>query len=318
MIRAVDIFAGIGGFHKALQLACSELDTKYEVVYACEIVKQACEVYEANFGINPIGDITETDISSIPAHDILMGGFPCQGFSRAGLKQGLEDSRSELFYYLAEILQEKRPGCFLFENVRDLETHDRGNTFRIIMEILELDLDYTVYYKVINAKLFTPQNRPRIYMVGFSNKLLFPTDFGLSGVMRPEPKLNTILQDRESVEDTYFISRKYLKGLKKHRARHMVMGHGHGFKVLKRDGISGALVVGGSGRERNLIKDPPGPEGENTEGLRTLTMREMARLQGFPEDFKIARYKTNGFKQFGNSVPVPVVKMILKEIIKVL
>ena len=260
---------------------------------------------------------------SIPDFDILLGGFPCQAFSIAGEKRGFNDTRGTLFFYIANIIRHKKPKAFLLENVKHLKNHDKGRTFQVIKDVLTEDLGYHIHTKVLNAKNFgVPQNRERIFIVGFKENLKFRF---------PQPsnkkvKIDDILEKK--VDESYYLSHQYLEGLKKHRARHEAKGNGFGYEVIPREGIANAIVCGGMGRERNLVKDKILPnawekEGDdiqlrNEEGLRKMTPREWARLQGFPDSFKFPVSMTQSYKQLGNSVAVPVIKAIAKKMKKAL
>jgi len=318
IFRAIDLFAGIGGIRLGFQQA---FDDRIKFVFSNEINKFSCQTYEANFGENPQGDITKINIEEIPDFDILLGGFPCQAFSIAGKRKGFEDTRGTLFFYISKILDFKKPTAFFLENVKNLINHDNGRTFRIIRYILEKNLKYTIYYKILNAKDFgLPQNRERIYIVGFKDKIKFEFPRPINKPVRIE----SILE--KDVDESYYISQEYLLGLKKHKARHKAKGHGFGYEVLSRNGIANALVCGGMGKERNLIKDklPKNiwkKQGDdlrlrNNEGLRKLTVREWSRLQGFPDSFKFPVSKTQAYKQIANSVAIPVVKAIASNMLK--
>lgn len=310
--RAIDLFAGIGGIRLGFQQA---FEDKIKFVFSNEIDDDACKTYEANFGENPKGDITKVNPDDIPDFDILLGGFPCQAFSIAGRKMGFEDTRGTLFFYLANIIKKKKPEAFLLENVKNLMSHDKGKTFEVIKNTLEFDLKYNIHYKILNAKDFgVPQNRERIFIVGFKRNLKFQF---------PEPlniqvKLEDILE--QNVDESYYVSQQYLWGMKKHRARHEALGHGFGYEVIPRDGIANAIVCGGMGKERNLVYDKIlencwKKEGDdiqlrNNEGIRKMTAREWARLQGFPDTYQFPVSMTKQYKQLGNSVAVPVIRAI--------
>lgn len=273
-----------------------------EFVYSNEIDKYACQTYEVNFGENPIGDITKTDLNSIPTHDLLLAGFPCQSFSIAGKQLGFEDIRGTMFFYIAKILQLKQPKCFMLENVKNLMSHNKGNTFKVIKEILT-NLGYQIHYTILNAKHYgLPQNRERVYIVGFKDKIPFNFPVYHSASIH----LNFILEN--NVLEKYYISQKYLDGLKAHRARNEAKGYGFGYKVLSRLGIANTIVCGGSGHERNLVHDFL--RTKNNEGIRKMTPREWARLQGFPEEFVLPCSNTQSYKQLANSVPIPVIEAI--------
>lgn len=318
-LTSIDLFAGIGGIRKAFEYE------GFEAVFSNEIDQFACQTYEANFGSNPCGDIKELQTSTIPDHDILLGGFPCQAFSIAGAKMGFEDTRGTLFFEVARILKDKRPRAFVLENVKNLLSHDNGKTFKVIKNTLEKDLHYTVFYKILNAKDFgVPQNRERIIIVGFREDLNIH-DFAFPNGGNERKTLADILE--KDVPLRYFISKVRLKGMEKHKKKHEDLGHGFGYRVLDKNGISGAIVVGGMGRERNLVKDEKsyeklkgieGIEEKNDQAIRYLTPREYARLQGFPDSFKIPVSNAQAYKQFANSVAVPMIRAVAKEVKKVL
>lgn len=315
----IDLFAGIGGFRLALQ----NLGGKCE--FSSEIDENARKTYFANFGEIPAGDIRQIDETSIPDHDILCAGFPCQAFSIAGKRGGFDDIRGTLFFEIARIIKAKRPKAVFLENVKGLINHDKGKTLAVILNTLREELGYYVPEpKIINAKDFgVPQNRERIYIVAFRN------DLGISDFSYPEPlgKHVTFADVKETlpVSPKYYISTQYLKSMREHRARHESKGNGFGYEIISDDGISNAIVVGGMGRERNLVIDPniesfipvTRIKGEiNREYIRRMTPREWARLQGFPDDFKIVVSDTQAYKQFGNSVAVPAIQATANQLLK--
>ncbi|NLB89534.1 MAG: DNA cytosine methyltransferase [Syntrophomonadaceae bacterium] len=317
----IDLFAGIGG----MRIAFQNLGGK--CVFSSEWDKFAQKTYEANFGEMPFGDITKIDEKDIPDHDILLAGFPCQSFSIAGKRGGFEDVRGTLFFNIASIMQEKKPKAFFLENVKGLVNHDRGKTLKIILDVLRNDLDYYVPEpEIINAKDFgVPQNRERIFIVGFRK------DLGITSFKYPQPiKCTQTIGDiieKEPVSTKYYLSTQYLKTLIEHKKRHENKGNGFGYEIIPADGIAKALVVGGMGRERNLIVDKritdftpvTNIKGEvNREGIRRMTPREWARLQGFPDKFIINVSDTQAYKQFGNSVAIPAVQATGNEIVKLL
>ena len=309
--RAIDLFAGIGGLRLGFEQAFEE---DIEFVFASEIFEPARLVYETNFGESPAGDITTIDPTSVPDHDILLAGWPCQSFSIAGRKKGFRDPRGNLFFAISNILEAKRPYAFLLENVWHLKRHDKGRTFKKITKILEDELNYCVYTKVLNAKHFgVPQNRPRIFLAGFKE----PISFDFPPRSTEIPKIKDFLE--QDVDVKYYISQTYLDGLKKHRKRHEEKGHGFGYKVLDPEGVAHTLVIGGMGRERNLIKDktPPAnyangsPERiPNREGLRTLTPKECQSIMGFPPDFQIPVANSHAYRVLAESVAVPLIAKI--------
>jgi DNA (cytosine-5)-methyltransferase 1 len=312
---AIDLFAGIGGIRLAFQRAFGD---EIDFVFSSEISEPAIKVYEENFGERPSGDITMVSPKSIPDHDILLGGWPCQSFSIAGRQEGFGDPRGNLFFAISNILKAKKPYSFMLENVWYLERHDRGKTFQTIRRMLEEDLGYTVYFDTLNAKYYgVPQNRPRIFIVGFKEPIKF--DFPLPH--RQIPKLRNILE--KNVAEKYYISQTYLDGLKKHRERHERKGHGFGYRVLDQEGVAHTLVIGGMGRERNLVKNDSTPSEykvnvrnrkPNSEGIRKLTPLECKRLMGFPDSFKLPIPDSPAYRVLAESVAVPLVEEIARNI----
>lgn len=317
----IDLFSGIGGFRIALQ------NLGGSCVFSSEWDEQAKKTYQANFGDIPFGDITKEETKGyIPdGFDLLCAGFPCQAFSIAGKRGGFEDTRGTLFFDVAEIIKRKQPKAIFLENVKGLMNHDRGKTLETILNVLRNDLDYFVPDpKIMNAKDFgVPQNRERIYIIGFHSSLNV-TDFKY-----PESvgKKVTFADVREkSVPETkYYLSTQYLQTLEKHKARHESKGNGFGYEIIPDSGIANAIVVGGMGRERNLVFDDRITDytpttrikGEvNRQGIRKMTPREWARLQGFPDEFRIPVADASAYKQFGNSVAIPAIQATADQIIK--
>lgn len=314
----IDLFAGIGGFRIAMQ----ELGGK--CVYSSEFDPQAQKSYYANYGEMPFGDITK-DITKnyIPKEfDILCGGFPCQAFSLAGRRLGFKDeTRGTLFFEIEAILRKHQPRAFFLENVKGLAIHDKGRTLKTILEHLN-DAGYDVVKpQILNAMDYgVPQHRERIYIIGFRKDL----NINVKNFQYPEPttpegkrvKFRDVMEKHvPSVK--YYLSNVYVETLKRHRARHEAAGHGFGYEIIDTDGVANAIVVGGMGRERNLVIDKritdftpvTNIKGEvNREGIRRMTPREWARLQGFPEEFKIVVADASAYKQFGNSVAIPAIK----------
>lgn len=319
----IDLFAGIGGFRLALQnlgglcLFSSEWDEKAQKTYA------------ANFGETPFGDITsETTKGYIPeSFDILCAGFPCQAFSIAGRRGGFSDTRGTLFFEVAEIIKRKRPSAVFLENVKGLVNHDRGRTLATILHTLRTDLGYHVPEPVIlNAKNFgVAQNRERIFIVAFREKV------AAENFTYPQPtaqgaKIADILE-AETVSSKYYLSTQYLSTLENHKARHASKGNGFGYEIVDTNAIANALVCGGMGRERNLIIDNRLTDftpvtrikGKvNRLGVRKLTPREWARLQGYPDSFRIPVADASAYKQFGNSVAVPAIQATARQILQAL
>lgn len=315
--KFIDLFAGIGGFRLAMQ------NLGGKCVYTSEWDKDAQKTYKANFGEVPFGDITkEINKKFIPDNfDVLCAGFPCQAFSIAGKRAGFEDTRGTLFFEVAEIIKRKRPKAIFLENVKGLRSHDKGRTLAVILDVLRNDLDYFVPEpKVINAKDFgVPQNRERIYIVGFRKDLKI-TDFDYPSALNANPKFIDI---RESgvVPTKFYLSTRYLQTLYNHKLRHESKGNGFGYEIIPDTGIANAVVCGGMGRERNLVIDhrlvdynpTTHIKGEvNREGIRKMTPREWARLQGFPDRFVIPVADASAYKQFGNSVAVPAIQATAK------
>lgn len=322
MYKSIDLFAGIGGIRLGFDQA---FGNNIETVFVSEWDKKAQETYIANFGEKPkiFGDITKINEIDIPIHDILLAGFPCQAFSLAGQKKGFEDTRGTLFFDVARIVEFHKPKVIFCENVKNLVNHDRGKTFKIIKETLN-DLGYRVFYKVINSKDFgVPQSRERIYIVAFRkdispNKFIFPEKID-------DTKVIADIMEEKETSPKYYLSDVYLESLRKHKQRHQAKGNGFGYEIRDVNSIAGAIVCGGMGRERNLIIDKRLTDfipvthikGKiNREYIRKMTPREWARLQGFPDDFKLVVADTHLYKQFGNSVTVPVIKAIAENIKK--
>lgn len=317
----IDLFAGIGGFRIALQ------NLGGKCVYTSEWDKEAKKTYKANFGDMPFGDITSQQVKSfIPdGFDILCAGFPCQAFSIAGKRGGFEDTRGTLFFDVAEIIKLKQPRAIFLENVKGLRNHNGGRTLATILNVLRNDLGYFIPEpQIVNAKDFgVPQNRERIYIVGFHSST------GIKEFTYPnkvEKKVTFGDIKEQNVPPTkYYLSTQYLQTLKNHRDRHASKGNGFGYAIIKDDEISNAIVVGGMGRERNLVLDyritdynpTTHIKGEvNREGIRKMTPREWARLQGFPDSYIIPVADSSAYKQFGNSVAVPAIQATAKEIVK--
>ena len=317
----IDLFAGIGG----MRLAFQQLGGR--CVFSSEWDLQAQRTYMTNFGELPFGDITKIDSKFIPPHDILVAGFPCQAFSIAGFKGGFEDTRGTLFFDVARIIAERKPKAFFLENVKGLVGHDKGKTLDVILRTLRDDLGYFVPDpKVMNAKDFgVPQNRERIFIVGFQNKKIAER----FSYPKPLKTTKTIadIKEQDTVPVQYYLSQQYLSTLKAHRKRHSDKGNGFGYEIIDDQGIANAIVVGGMGRERNLLIDHrltdftpktniKGPV--NRDGIRKMTPREWARLQGFPDKFLIEVSDAQAYKQFGNSVAVPAIRATAQNLIKAL
>ena len=314
----IDLFAGIGGFRLAMQ----ELGGR--CVFSSEWDVNSQKTYFANFGEIPFGDITkESNKQQIPqGFDVLCAGFPCQAFSIAGKRAGFNETRGTLFFDVADIINRWRPKAFFLENVKGLVNHDKGNTLKVILKTLREDLGYYVPDpKIVNAKDFgVPQNRERIFIVGFR------PDLGISKFEYPKPTGEKVsfsqVKEKEVVPTKFYLSTQYLKTLYAHKKRHEDKGNGFGYEIIKDDGIANAIVVGGMGRERNLVYDhritdfTPTTHIKgvvNREGIRKMTPKEWAGLQGFPQDkYLIQVADASAYKQFGNSVAVPAIKATAK------
>ena len=327
--RAIDLFAGIGGIRLGFEYAFGK---SFETIFSSEIDNFAKITYEQNFydSFDIAGDITEIEATQVPAFDICLAGFPCQAFSIAGRKQGFDDDyygnyRGTLFKEVVRICDFHKPKVIFCENVKGLTIHDKGRTFKIICEAFE-KIGYKVHSKILNSKDFgLAQNRERIYIVCFRNDI-DDSNFKFPMPTNEQVTLNDILEDAP-IPSKYYLSETYVETLRKHKARHEAAGNGFGYIIRDLNGIAGALVCGGMGREKNLIIDEREHslepmtkiKGEiNKENIRKLTPREWARLQGFPEDFVLSVADTHLYKQFGNTVSVNVIKAVAEEIKKVL
>lgn len=323
----VDLFAGIGGIRKGFETAGGHC------VWTSEWNKYAQQTYRENFPMNHelAGDLTKIAPEDVPDHDVLLAGFPCQPFSIAGVskKNSLGkahgfacEAQGTLFFDVAKIIKEKQPVAFLLENVKNLQRHDKGNTFRVIMNVLENDLGYKVCPMVIDAKGFVPQHRERIYLVGFRDETAFSWD----EFQQPKPDailLDSILHSKGEKPPTHDVDKGYYdvrKGraadkytlsdklwiyLQNYAAKHKAKGNGFGFGLVTRKKVSRTLSARyyKDGSEILVFRGP----GRNP---RRLTPRECARLMGYPDDFIIPVSDTQSYKQFGNSVVVPVIEQI--------
>jgi DNA (cytosine-5)-methyltransferase 1 len=307
MFTFIDLFCGIGGMRIAFERAGGKC------VFSSDWDQKAQETYEANFGEKPVGDIRNVSSDEIPDHDILLAGFPCQPFSIAGVSKkkslgrphGFSDqTQGTLFFEIARILNDKRPRAFLLENVKNLRTHDKSRTFRVIKDVLEKELGYTVYDEILDAKGLVPQHRERIYIVGFRD----PIRFGFPELPSHGPSIRTILEPE--VDEKYTLSDKLWAYLQSYAEKHRKKGNGFGYGLVNLDSYSRTLSARYY-KDGSEILVPQ--KGKNP---RRLTPRECARLQGFPESFKIVVSDTAAYKQFGNSVAVPVVEAIAYQMVK--
>tara|TARA_B100000508_G_C11465616_1_gene282021 strand:- start:4019 stop:5248 length:1230 start_codon:yes stop_codon:yes gene_type:complete len=312
--KFVDLFAGIGGIRLAFQ------EQNGKCVFSSEWNKYAKKTYDANFGEVPFGDITKTDEKQIPDHDILVGGFPCQPFSIAGVSKKkslgkqhgfLDETQGTLFFDVCRILKEKEPKAFLLENVKNLTSHDKGNTFKVIQETLK-KLGYSVKAKVLDAKYYVPQHRERIFIVGFREEV-FPNgiDFTFPEPPQYSPRIKDILQKR--VDPKYTLSDKLWNYLQQYAQKHREKGNGFGFGLVNLDGVSRTL----SARYYKDGSEVLIPQSKKR-NPRRLTPEECKRLMGFPEEFRVKNIgvsDTQLYKQFGNSVAVPVVTAVAKQMV---
>lgn len=305
--KMIDLFAGIGGTRLGFQL-----NGNVESVFSSEWDKFSQKTYFANFGEIPNGDITKINEAEVPDHDILVGGFPCQAFSQAGLQKGFEDTRGTLFFDIVRIIKEKKPKAFLLENVKNLKSHDKGKTYKVIMDTLR-KLDYEVYPTLFKAKDFgIPQNRERIYIVGFNkNQVKNYTQFVFPEPTYEATSVGQILE--EEVDEKYTISDRLWEGHQRRKLEHKQKGNGFGYTLVNKHSqytntISARYYKDGSEiLIEQLDKNP-----------RKITPREASRLQGFPPNYIIPVSDTQAYKQFGNSVCVPVVKAIAEQIFVIL
>lgn len=320
----IDLFAGIGGLRAGFEQVGGTC------VFTSEWNPYSKKTYVENYGFdeaNFAGDITQVPADSIPDHDVLVGGFPCQPFSIAGVskKNALGrphgfacETQGTLFFDVARIIAEKRPKAFLLENVKNLTSHDRGNTFRVICNTLREELGYRVETRVVNAGHFVPQHRERILIVGFRD----PTGFNFQDLQLPpnRPLLGTILHPQDgsepaeepftlgpngSVNPKYTLTDKLWAYLQAYAEKHRKAGNGFGFGLVDKDSVARTLSARyyKDGSEILVSRG----KGKNP---RRLTPRECARLMGFPDTFKIPVSDTQAYKQFGNSIVVPVVKAV--------
>ena len=308
----IDLFAGIGGMRIAFDRVGGHC------VYSNEWNKYSQQTYFANFGEQPDGDITQVNAKDIPNHDILVAGFPCQPFSIAGVSKknsmgretGFADkTQGTLFFDVCRILKEKRPKAFMLENVKNLCSHDKGKTFKVIKESLD-ELNYEVFHAVLDGQNYVPQHRERIIIVGFDrerygNDISF--EFNLTPA-NPKPVMRDILE--KEVESKYTLSDKLWTYLQNYAAKHRAAGNGFGYGIAPLDGVSRTISA-------RYYKDGSeiliAQEGKNP---RRLTPRECARLQGFPDSFKIPVSDTQAYRQFGNSVVVPLMENIARLIVE--
>lgn len=356
--KTIDLCAGIGGIRRGYELAGC-----FKNVLSAEIDKNACLTYKHLYGEDAMNDITTEEFKKKvddTEYDVLLAGFPCQAFSRAGKKEGFMDkTRGTLFFDIAEIISRSHPKAFMLENVDNLITHEKGQTFHTIIDVLVNDLNYKVIgvtkdengklvYDarsfVRNSKNFgVPQNRPRVYIMGFSRDYYGDSVDSLPNTL-PEKRKKPIYNDLNDLlemnaDDKYFLSSGYVETLERHKARHEGKGNGFGYRIVNLPEIehpisNAILATGGSGKERNLVLDPKeGVAGKivpskqtplNDKGIRAMTPREWGKLQGFVnyafldkdgnDTFSFPEKLADGprYKQFGNAVTIPAVEEMAK------
>lgn len=277
-------------------------------VFSSEWDKFAQQTYSENFHETPAGDIRSIKESDIPPHDILLAGFPCQPFSHAGLKMGFEDTRGTLFFDIARIIKFHKPKLVLLENVKGFLSHDKGNTFKVVKATLE-DLGYEVHSQVLNAKDFgLPQNRERIYIVGINRKRTNSVPFTFPRSPKKQTFVGEILE--KSVPEKYTISDRLWSGHQRRLEEHRARGNGFGYSIFNSKSTHTSTI------SARYYKD--GSEiliAQRNKNPRKITPREAARLQGFPESFRIPVSDAQAYRQFGNSVAVPVVSAIAKRMV---
>lgn len=312
--KFIDLFAGIGGFRMAFQ------NLGGKCVFTSEWDKFSKQTYEANYGEVPFGDITKVHENNIPEHDILLGGFPCQPFSLAGVSKknslgrahGFKDeTQGTLFFDIVRILEKKRPKAFVLENVKNLVSHDKGQTFKVIQGSLR-ELGYNIHCKVIDGKHFVPQHRERIFIVGFDEHVYEGKEkFEFPKMPEATHTVQQILEPADEVNPKYTLSDKLWEYLQAYAEKHRLKGNGFGYGMAKMDGITRTI----SARYHKDGAEILIPQGEGM-NPRRLTPREAARLQGYPENFVIPVSDTQAYRQFGNSVVMPLIQHLGKAVLK--
>ena len=324
----IDLFAGIGGMRLAFE------STGATCVFTSEWDRFAQLTYAKNFGDGEIhGDIRQIHEATIPDHDVLVGGFPCQPFSLAGVskKNALGrahgfacDAQGTLFWEVARILKEKRPRAFMLENVKNLISHDRGQTLRVIMKTLEVELGYTVHWKVLDAQLYLPQHRERIFIIGFREPTALewpvvadPHRITMSSILHPENGKQESEEPytqgkRGAVNPKYVLSDALWTYLKNYSAKHRALGNGFGYGLVTPESVSRTLSARYHKDGSEILVD------RGRRNPRRLTPREAARLMGYSDDWKIPVSDTQAYRQFGNSVAVPLVSAVAQSVVAAL
>jgi len=309
MTNFIDLFSGIGGFRIAFESVGATC------LFSADIDKHACETYKKNFGDYPLCDVSKVKANELPNFDILCAGFPCQPFSLAGERKGFDDTRGTLFFDIERIIQEKQPKAFILENVKGLLNHDKGQTLKIILKTLKSKLNYNVFYKVLNSKDYgVPQNRERIYIIGFKEHNI---NFKFPDKIKKKVDLSSIRDNSLNECNISDIAKsnieKYLKLHKKYeeiKSNSLLLA----YEIRKSrcsfrfDNLSPTLTakMGTGGNNVPIFVNE----------MRKFTTREYLRIQGFPESYKITANTAQSYKQIENSISVPVVKLLAKEIIK--
>jgi len=310
----IDLFAGIGGMRLAFE-ACGG-----KCVFTSEWDRYCQKTYFDNFGVLPYGDITQIYEKDIPNHDILVAGFPCQPFSIAGVSKKnslgrvtgfLDKTQGTLFFDVVRIINEKRPRAFLLENVKNLKSHDKGNTWKVIMETLD-ELDYKVFPSVLDGQDYAPQHRERVFIVGYDKKR-YGENITFSFDLK-KPKEKSVLEDilETQVDNKYTLSDHLWQYLQDYAQKHQEKGNGFGYGLADLKGVTRTLSARyyKDGSEILIPQDGRNP--------RRLTPRECARLQGYDDSFNITVSDTQAYKQFGNSVVVPLVTAVAERIVAVM
>lgn len=307
--KFIDLFAGIGGLRLAFEKAGGTC------VFSCEKDPFACKTYKANFGETPAGDVDLLDPGKIPHHDILAAGFPCQPFSLAGVskKQSLgrahgfrDQTQGTLFFRIASILEAQRPKAFLLENVKNLISHDRGRTFSIILGTLA-ELDYAAVHAVLDARFYVPQHRERIFIAGFDRRRFpSPPAFSFPPPPSASPRLGLILEN--SPDQKYTISDRLWQWHQEYARKHRALGNGFGFGLVNEEATTRTLSARYYKDGAEILVE------QKRANPRKLTPRECARLMGFPDSFQIPVSDTQAYKQFGNSVVVPLAAAVARSV----
>lgn len=321
-LKFIDLFAGIGGFRIALA------NTGYECVYSCEIDKRCQEVYFNNFAEQPVSDITEIDINTLPKFDVLTAGFPCQPFSICGKRQGFQDTRGTLFFRVCEIIEAKKPSAVILENVKYLMHHDQGKTLEVILYSLQ-DLGYQVNYQLLNSKDFgVPQNRERIIIVATQSK-----EFNFKKLRRNStvPKLKDFLCKSGDFEYLNPESYTLIDKPKQQQSGLVFVGYRNNKSIWKKGVRPNTNHLSRVHRQPNRIYSVEGVHptipSQETSGrffiylpeenaVRKLTIKECYRIMGFPDDFKLHENLGECYKQVGNSVCIPMMSEIAHQVKK--